>query len=140
MTFYDQMQGEMDRILAETGQPMRIRHYTGSVATTDYDDAQVLTQSGTAVWTSGTILAIKDVEGSEEAVLIQQGKIKTTDKKIYVKGNIETTSTMKIGVGSPPSVEHSIIPDGVKAQPPTGTVVYKKMFVRELPSGSLAGE
>ena len=123
---------------------IRLKYYIGSVSNTDFDDAQIFTQSGTDVWTSGLVMPIKGIEGSHEAVLLQQGKIKTNDKQIFVAGDENLTSpaggAIKIGVGSPVVNEHSIIPDGIIAYPDTGEMVYKKIYCRTLSAGSFIGE
>lgn len=92
-----------------------------------------MTKSGAANWISGLTLPIKSVEGSKEAVLLEQGKIKTSDKRVYIKGNVVTATpspgALKVGVGSPTPVEHFIIPDGEEAWPPStdsNEIVYKK--------------
>lgn len=139
MTLFDELKTDINGILSY-GSQVRLKHYTGSVSDTDFDDAQKLTQSGTDVWASGLMFPVKSTFGSQEALLIEQGKIESKDKKIFVRGDIETTDTMKIGIGSPPSQEYALIPDGIIAYPPFGDIVYKKMYVRLLPTGSLIGE
>lgn len=123
------------------GEQIRFRHFTGSKSSTAYDDEQVLSKSGNDVMVSGLVFPIKSVQGSHEAVLLEQGKIKTDDKIIFVNGATETTNTMKIGInGSPPSEEYSLIPNGILAYPAVGNIVYKKIYCRYLPAGSLSGE
>ena len=139
MAIWDGMLTDVKGIIAE-GQQIRLRHYTGSVSVTEWDDAQTLTKSGNDVWTSGLMFPVKSTFGSQEAILLEQGKIKTSDKKMFIAGDIETTDTMKIGIGNPVATEYSLIPEGVLAYPPEGTIVYKKMFLRNLPAGSLYGE
>ena len=81
---------------------------------------------------------------SQDALLLQQGKIKTSDKKIYIAGNIETTNTMKISIGSPigaTTESYSIIPEGVICYPSdTSNISYKTLYCRFLATGSLSGE
>jgi len=137
---YSQLQADAIKTINSYGTTTRIKYYTGSVSNADFDDAQVLSQSGSSVWTSGLMFPVKSVQGSFDAVLLEQGKIKTSDKKLFIAGNVATSETMKIGVGSPVSKEHSIIPDGIISYPPVGNVVYKKIYMRELKTGSLAGE
>jgi len=134
--------GDVKTILKYGGQ-VRINHYTGSVSVDKHDDAQKLTLSGSSVWTSGLVLPLTSLEGSEDAVLMQQGKIKTSDKKIFFAGDVEMTDTMKFSLGSPigsTTESFSIVPGGVSQWPGAGTAVYKKVYVRYLPTGSLIGE
>lgn len=134
------LQNDFKNHILPNGIPVRIKHYTGSVSATDFDDAQVLSQSGTDVWTTGLVLPITSARGSFEALLLEQGKIKTGDKRIYIAGDVVTSTLMKIGVGSPVNDENSLIPDGITFYPPVGDIVYKKIFARVLASGSLSGE
>jgi len=121
---------------------IRLRYYTGSISSTAYDDEQVLTLSGTA-WTSGCVQPILNTYGSNDAILLEQGKISTNDKKVYIPGNVVTGGTglsVKIGIGSPPSEEHSIVSNGVTAWRIGDDAIYKKLYLRELQNGSLFGE
>jgi len=136
MSFMTSTREDLKGVL-EYGQQVRFRYYTGSISTDEYDDAQTLTKSGNDTWTSGLALPITNKFGSSEAFLIEQGKIKFEDKKLYVAGDIETSALMKIRIGSE---EHSIIPDGVTNWPSEGDIVYKKLYCRTLPNGSLIGE
>ena len=126
--------------ILSNGDQCRFRHFTGSVSATGWDDEQTLTKSGNDIYTSGVNLPFNRLEGSADAILLEQGKIKQTDLKLYVEGTIETTSTMKIGLGSPVGEEYSVVPDGIINLPPYGTPAYKKLYLRYLPLGSLSGE
>jgi len=141
MSEFTQMQKDIESMLQHRA---RFKFYSGSVSANDYDDAHVLTQSGSDVWLSGLVLPVKDVFGSREAVLLQQGKITTADKRLYIKGTTTTVTpspgALKIGLGSPIEGEYNIIPDGEEAWPPIGDIVYKKLYIRALPNGSLIGE
>lgn len=126
--------------LNENSDKLRFKYFTGSVSPDSYNDEQKLTQSGSDLWTSGCIQPIKTVQGSNDAVLLEQGKIKTTDKKVFIPGTIITTGIIKIGVGSPIQNENSIVPDGDIPWNVNGSIVYKILYMRELPTGSLSGE
>ena len=126
--------------ILSNGDQCRFRHFTGSVALAEWDDAQTLTKSGNDIYTSGVNLPINKIEGSADAILLEQGKVKQTDMKLYVAGTIETTPIMKIGLGSPVGEEYSIVPNGIINLPPYGTPAYKKLYLRFLPTGSLIGE
>ena len=139
------LKSDFTKFVKAEGTDLRLKYYTGSVANTDWDDAQVFVQSGADIWTSGVCLPILNVQGSHDAVLVEQGKIKTSDKRFYIQGEISMDApaqgAIKIGLGSPILAEHSLIPDGVQAWPPlTGDIVYYKVFGRELSTGSFIGE
>ena len=121
---------------------VRIRYLTGSVSDTDFDDAQVLTKSGNDTWISGMAFPIKATKGSTDAFLLEQGKIETNDKKIFIAGDTETTDVMKIGLGSPTHQEHAIIEKGVITFPPSpsSNPVFKILYCKELSLGSYIGE
>jgi len=140
MTIYSALLTDVKGIIEEGGIQVRLRHFTGSVATTGWDDNQTLTQSGNDVWSSGLIFPVSAGKSSYNAVLLEQGKIKTDDKVLFLAGDTETTAIMRIGAGSPIVEEHSVLPEGIIAMPPEGTICYKKAFIRILPLGSLSGE
>ena len=133
-------QNAFQSTLNRNSDKVRLRYFTATIAAGSYDDTQVLTKSGTDLWISGQVQPVNDTQGSNDAVLLEQGKIKTSDKKIYIKGEHDTSGTIKFGVGSPTPVEHSLIEDGVIAWSIDGTIIYKKIFLRELATGSLVGE
>jgi len=141
MNVYNDLQKKISQILKH-GEVVKLRYFAGSVSDTDFDDAQVLVQSGNDIYTSGIVFALndKDISSSYNPIISEKGKLTETDKKLYIKGDVVTTDTMRIGIGSPDYIWHSVIPNGIKAQPPTGTIVYKKIYIRELPLGSLSGE
>ncbi len=140
MTYLEQFKSDVAN--SPYTQIIRIKHLIGSVSNTDFDDAQVMTQSGNDVYTSGICFPIKATRGSTDAVLLEQGRITQNDKKIYIAGDVATTDIMKIGLGSPVYQEHSIIEKGVISYPPTsnGDYIYKQMFCQELSNGSYIGE
>ena len=144
MTIWTDLRSDVKNQMLIYGVQVRINHYTGSRSNTDYDNAPTLVQSGTSVYTSGLIMPISQkASSSNEAILMQQGKIQSSDKKIYIAGDIETTDTMKISIGSPvgsTTESYSIIPEGVICYPPAGDISYKIMYCRFLSTGSLSGE
>lgn len=114
---------------------------TGSI----YDEADVLTQSGNTVWTSGIVFTL-DPNSSEDNLLLEQGKIAMHDQRLYTHGSLiyspNTGSTIqtKIGLGSPGTDFFSLIPLGANSQEVEGTLIYKKAYIRRLTNGSLIGE
>ena len=123
------------------GQQIRIKYYDiGFGAGSYYDDDISLTQRGTNYWTSGVILPISTTQGSSDAVLTERGKILNNDTKLYIDGRVNTSGTIKIGLGNPVTGEYSLIPIGVQKWDVNATSVLKKIFIRNLPTGSLEGE
>ena len=129
------------------GQPVRFRFFNISGASAAYDDDVVLTQSGTDLWTSGLVQPIviggaNQTRGSNEAVLVEQGKLLNDDLRVYVDGSVNLSGVWRVGIGSanPPTREYSLVPKGITSWPLDINSVYKKVFVRVLPTGSLIGE
>lgn len=75
-----------------------------------------------------------------DAFLKEQGKILEDDSKFYVLGNIQTSGLIKIGIGSPPAREYSLINPGTLGAKIGDNDVYKICYGRWLPNGSLLGE
>jgi len=124
------------------GEQVRFRYFTYSGADTGYDDNVTLTKSGSDIYTSGLKLPIDATRGSRDAIAIEQGLVKQDDSKIYVDGTVNTSGIYRIGLGSPAAgtEEYSVVENGVIVWDIGGQEVYKKLYIRELPTGSLIGE
>jgi hypothetical protein len=142
MTFGTDLVKDFNQAL-EYGTKIRIKYYTTSISGTDYDDNATLTASGSDIWTSGLICPIDAKQGSYDALLMEQGKIQINDRKIYVPANTDFSSgiVLKLGVGSPVIREYALTEGGVIMWETKDSVqVYKKVYVKQLPTGSLIGE
>lgn len=126
------------------GQQLRIKYYNvGFGAGSYYDDDVQLTQSGADYWISGVVLPISNTRGSSDAVLLEQGKILMNDTKLYIRGAINTSGTIKIGLGSYTNMsgcEYSLLSEGVTKWDVNNVPILKKLFIRLLTNGSFAGE
>ena len=126
------------------GQQIRFKYYNvGFGAGSYYDDDVVLTQSGGVFWTSGVVLPITNSQGSSDAILLEQGKILMNDTKLYIDGTINTSGTIKVGLGSgvgSPLGEYSLLSEGVTKWSVNQTDILKKLYLRRLTTGSLMGE
>lgn len=130
---------EVDEFL-RNGEKVRIKYYTVSGATTGYDDNVALTKSGTDYYTSGLVQPLNNNPFSNDAQLVQQGRLLTDEKKIYLNGQVQTSGVFKIGIGSPNFQEYAVNDMGVKHHNINGELVYKKAYIRYLTTGSLLGE
>ena len=113
--------------------------YTFTTGSDSYDDQRTVTQVGSTV-TSGLEFPVGGTNSnssSVDAMLLEQGKLKTSDKKLYLFGNISISGNSVIGLGSPTAVQHTVISDGIQQYSINGTPVYKKIFVRVDTAGSL---
>lgn len=91
-------------------------------------------------WISGVVLPLDKREGSEDSVLLQQGKLIDSDKRLYTNGSINYTGSsniVDIMIGSPTGDLYTTIEDGGIVWGAEGIPVYKKQFVRRLTTGSL---
>ena len=130
------------------GSQIRFRYFNvGFGAGSYYDDDVTLTISGDDFWTSGVMLPLSNTRGSSDAVLLEQGKVLTSDTKLYIDGAINTSGTWKLGlgnnsVGSPVPItgEYSLLCEGVTKWDVNATPILKKLYVRKLLTGSLIGE
>jgi len=143
MSYISDFQNAVNDVLG-LSKTIRIKYYNTSFgAGSYYDDDVTLTQSGSNLWISGVILPITNKFGSNDAVLLEQGKILTNDTKLYIQGSMNTSGTLKIGLGSYTNMsgcEYSIIPEGITTWSVNGSPIVKKLYVRYLPTGSLIGE
>lgn len=133
------LRSEVKQILAN-GKVCRFRYFNESGADAGYDGNVTLTKSGTDYYTSGLVHPIKSTFGSSDAVLLQQGRLLNNDLKLYVLGDVNTSGLFRVGIGSPTiENEYYLIPEG-NEQWDLGDAVYKKLFLRVLPTGSFDGE
>lgn len=140
MTYTTDFRNELNGIITSYGQIIRVKYYNESGAVANYDDDVVLTLSGTT-WTSGLVQQIDQNRGSTDALLVQQGRLQTTDSILYVNGTLTTTQPFKIGLGSPVTGEFRVIEEGITPSPSIeGNVIYKKLYLRKLTNGSFIGE
>lgn len=143
MTTLTELRADFTNTVNRYGQPVCLKFYNQSGAVASYDDDKVLTQSGTTIWTSGLMQSLNSRFGSADAQLVQEGRIKFDDSKVYIPGDVYTTGgvPLKIGIGSPTPTWYVCLPEGVNVSPLIdGGAVYKKLYVRYLNSGSLSGE
>ena len=141
MTIKDTLSKGLSSIISKAGTQLRVRYFNQTYDDV-YDDSVILTQSGADVWTSGLVLSLSNKFGSADSLLMEQGKLNNSDKKIFVNGSLLMTGSelqVKIQIGSPSGNNYSIIPDGCIIQEVEGQSIYKKVFLRRL-TGSLLGE
>lgn len=94
-------------------------------------------------WVSGIVLPMDTREGSKESVLMQEGRLKNDDLKLFVSGNTNFTGSdrvVKVQLGSPTGDQYTVIPKGVIQYESQGTSIFRKVYLRKLTNGSLIGE
>ncbi len=131
-----------NKIIQKAGETFRLRYFsvtTGSV----WDDERTLIISGIDLWASGIVLPISLNRGSSDSILVEQGNLIPADKKIFVNGSVLFTGselTLKLQIGSPNGDEYEYIQPGGITNAWSDTPIYKKVYFRYLPTGSLSGE
>lgn len=125
------------RLIEANGDKISIQFYTASYSGADYDDS-FLSKSGTLLWISGLV---QPLNMGNFAKWIEQGTIELDDKQLYLAGSISLSGgAVKIGVGSPTIVQHSMIPGFTGQYPLAGVNVYTKTILRILNNGSFFNE
>ena len=129
---------EATALINTEGQSIRFRYFDTTFKAGSYDDDITLVRSGTDTWVSGLVQPL----GQSEANLLQQGLLKRDDLKVYVDGTVVTSGTWKVGIGgSPPAGEYALAEDNMVDSPfVNGSLTYQKMFLRQIPTGSLSQE
>ena len=140
-TFGEQLAQKFSGSVIQYGQPCRIAYYKDSYSGTAYDNAY-LTASGTNQWVYGLDFPVGTGQhAGEDYKFLAQGRIQLDDKKIFFPPHINLSGAgVKIGIGSPTTVEYAIVPEGVKVYNVQGIDIYKKVYVCKLNTGSLPGE
>lgn len=134
--------GGFNSIVSQAGRPITVRYFNEVIGSV-WDDDTILTQSGADVVTSGIVMVMNTQEGSQDSVLVQQGKLQDNDKRLFVNGSLLITgsdSQCKIFLGSVAGDVYSTIPLGGIAPEVEGIPIYKKVYIRRLTNGSLIGE
>jgi len=138
----DTLSSGFSSLMEKAGKPITIKYFsqvTGSV----WDDDTTLTEiAGSQITTSGIVMPLSNKYSSEDVNLVEQGKLRTQDQKLYVNGSLNFT-----GVGSNLSVKivmgtdsYTLVPLGGIPYEVENTQVYKKTYIRSLTNGSLIGE
>lgn len=100
---------------------------------TDYDDEVQQTQTGSSV-VSGLVFPVKATQGSENALLMQQGRLLTEDK-VLITGSVSVSGNVIIELKS--GEYYTIIPDGIQSWEINGSTIYQKCFIRRNLGGSM---
>lgn len=141
MTFESELGKDFSDLITSHGRIIRFRYFTKAFpGGGSYFDDDTTLSSPSDVWASGFILPGLGENVSVDPQLREQGLLQDTDMRLYVNGSITTSGTFKVGLGSPIEGEYAPVEDGVENWPPIAPIVYKKMFLRFLPTGSLAEE
>lgn len=112
-----------------------VKFYNYTFASGDYDDVGSNISIVGSQYASGLIFPIRGQKGSQEAMLLEEGKLKTMDKAAYFDSSlILNGSSYLVYIGND---VFSIIPDGVFRYELNGSTVYQKIFLRRSPTGSL---
>lgn len=141
MTLKGELQEALDSIITNAGTPIRIQYFTSSIGSV-YDDDVTLSKSGNDLWTSGVVLPLNIKAGTFDSLLVEQGKLRTDDVKLFVHGSIFSTGSQfefNVMIGSPGDVYSAMSP-GTIAPQIQGERIYRKMFLRLLTNGSLMGQ
>ncbi len=137
MAVNDKLINAFNRITELAGTQLRIRYYNPVYDDTYDEETELVLDS--EIWVSGIVLPVNSREGSSDSVLLQQGKVIDSDKKIYVNGSVAfagSTQLVDVQLGSPNGNLYTTIPDGGIMWETNGTPVYKQQFIRRL-TGSL---
>lgn len=142
MTFSDGLITDFNNTVNQYGLPVVLKFYSASGATAGYDDNYALVQSGASVWCFGIPQTMNTSQRSDEHVMTNMGRVKTEDTVLYIAGSVYTCGSqpMKIGMGSPTSTWFTTMDYGLQSWETQGVLVYKKLYCRFLPAGSLPGE
>ena len=121
------------------GNVLRVRYYSETYTGSVWDDSRSLAGSGTDLYISGVILKIDSSQGSEDQVLLEQGRIRYNDMKCYVNGSIQTTSGARIFTVAISGLNRVYRENetGIFAPQYFGTDIFKKLYLTEVPLGSL---
>ncbi len=138
MTLNTELPTDFINFVEQYGDYIRLQVYTQSYSGGEYDDKNYLTKSGTDLWTRGIVQPVRGKFGSDEAKLMEAGKLVHDDSRIYLPGSYRDSLTVftKIGIGSPTPVEYSLLEEGRATWKAGSNPVYEKVYGRVLNNGS----
>lgn len=143
MGLHSKFSGGVDRLIRSAGTQIRIRYFQPTIGSVWDDDLTALPQSGNDLWTSGIVYPVGGLsrEGSNESVLMEQGKLIDTDKTLWTNGSLGFTGSVlmiDILVGSGTNNDlYTTIENGGQVWEIQGKAVYHKQWIRLLTAGSL---
>ncbi len=127
----------LKNIFDVSNQIVQIKLFTSTFNTGSYDDEQLHTIAGSS-YTSGLLFPMGGKQGSIEAMMMEQGKLLTQDKILYITGSQNYNGWTLVGIGSPtPAEYYTLIPDGIKIYTINGSIIYNKLWLRHTITGSL---
>ena len=139
MTLKDDLKTGFNTLIQKAGTQIRLRYFNETVGSV-WDDEVNLVQSGTDLWTSGIVLPLN---GTADSFIVEAGKLKTDDKKLYTHGSLTFTGLdlqFKVQIGSPTGDEYNLFSPGTVDAEVENTKIYKKAYLRRIDIGSLIGE
>lgn len=128
----------LQRVFDKASTLVLFRYYNKTIGSV-YDDDVTLTL-GSTLWTRGVVESLNKTEGSTDANLLEQGKIRDTDSKLYLHGSLVLTgsnSMFTVQIGSPTGEIYSLIPEGGIDHQVNGVPIFKAGYIRRLTTGSL---
>jgi len=133
------LKDSLNQMIDEMGTQLRFRYFTKAFpgGGSSYDDEITISRTGTDIWTSGLVQPLNKDTSSQEAQFVEQGHLLMNDVRCYVSGIVDTSGLFIVGIGSPPDEEHRGIEELHDQQQVAGGIVYKKLFLRVLSTGSL---
>ena len=126
------LEAGINKIMNIGGLSITVNILSYTFSSGSYDDDVVKTLTGSFI-TSGLLFPIKSKFGSEESLLLEQGKILTKDKVLYT-GSVNISGNQIIDIKGD---KYTIIPDGIQSWDCAGSTIYNKMFLRHTITGSL---
>lgn len=139
MTILQDSQSAVDEAIT-FGQEITIRNYNTVFGNGSYYDDEISYTVGSTYYVSGVLLPVKNTRGSSDAIAVEEGRVLTSDTKLYIAGSINTSGAIKVSTGSPPTDGYSLISEGVSKWDVNAVPVLKKLYIRRLDTGSLTGE
>lgn len=103
-----------------------------SVVSNSYDDDTTKMLNGSSL-ISGLVFPIRNKFGSQESLLMEQGKLLTSDKTLFI-GSTNLSGNILIEIGSD---KYTIVPDGITRYEVGGQQIYNKIYIRKTLGGSL---
>lgn len=133
------LRADVSSLLDAYGTPITIKYYTANTFSgTSYDEEYFFVASGLTVSGAGIVQALSDKMSGGDKKYLEQGLLRTDDKKLFIHGSINITTQSLVTIGNNGS-QYTILPQGIIPHEISGINIYSTAYMRAYTGGSYYG-
>ena len=134
------LRADVKTLMESYGTPITIKYYTATTYSgTSYDEEYYFVASGTTISGAAIVQALNSSKmAGGDVKYMEQGLLRSDDKKMFVHGSISITTHSLITIGNNGS-QYTILPQGVVPHEISGVNIYQTAYIRQYTGGSYYG-